>query len=338
MARRIQITVGVLLVAAVVFVFYRTFFSNRPSVSRAAVNVNTSATVVRHPLTGEPVTSAQSFFSVSVMYDNFSDVKNHPGLEDASIVYEALAEGNITRWMAIFDSTKKVEKVGPIRSIRPYFIDWAEEYGGMIMHVGGSPAALARLPKSPLIDLNQIGSNEVYFYRGDTTKPPHNVFTSYSSWLRAADRVPIPPFSITPWSYTTAPTAAATTSPTFMINYAPDYQVGWVYDSQPAKYLRFHNSERAYYDSGHQLQAANIVIIEVPSKIIDTVGRRSMETIGSGKLRIYSGGEITTGSWSKASPTSRIQFFDSNGQPIALHPGVTWVEAVPSLDMVSEKL
>ena len=100
--------------------------------------------IIRHPLTGQVVAKENfDFFPIAVMMDNSSDILPQAGLSAATVVYEALAESNITRLLAIFDSQIKLEKIGPIRSARNYFMDWAEEYHGLFMHVGGSPQALA---------------------------------------------------------------------------------------------------------------------------------------------------------------------------------------------------
>src|SRR5690606_10910048 len=79
---------------------------------------------------------------ISVMVDNFFAARpQHSGIRSASVVYEALAEGGITRLMLVFPY-QEITRVGPVRSARDYFVDLAEEYGGIYAHAGGSPLAL----------------------------------------------------------------------------------------------------------------------------------------------------------------------------------------------------
>src|SRR3989338_6720523 len=84
----------------------------------------------------------QNRLPLAVMVENLVDIRPQSGLSRADIVYEALVEGGITRFMAVYTLTEPIVKIGPIRSARTYYVDWAEEYGGVFAYVGGSPEAL----------------------------------------------------------------------------------------------------------------------------------------------------------------------------------------------------
>ncbi len=339
MDRKVQIIVAVILTVIVGAVFYYAFVAprvGRPVPSTAAVQP-TETTTIRNPLTGMPASTTPDFFGVSVMYDNFDSVKVRPGLEQAGIIYEALVEGGITRLMAVFDSTSQVKLFGPIRSVRPYFIDWASEYGGILMHVGGSPEALDQLTSSDaLIDINQIGADESYFNRDETLQAPHNVFASFSSWLRLDEVAHVPHTPIIPWRYDeNPPSADVPASQEVDITFSPTMKTSWAYNKDKNNYVRFVNGTRELFSNGDSASATNLVVIEVPTQTVDTAGRQHMQTLGKGPAQIYRNGQMTTGTWMKETRASRMRFIDDNQEEIALTPGSTWVSVVPSLDLVA---
>jgi hypothetical protein len=108
-------------------------------------------------------------------------IENHPaarpqmlGLAESPLVIEALAEGGITRYLAFFDN-QNLEKVGPIRSARPYFADWSEEIASGFIHAGGSETALNQIANSVLFDIDEANDEEVLF-RDFRYLKPHNLF------------------------------------------------------------------------------------------------------------------------------------------------------------------
>lgn len=322
----------IVFVVAVSSYFY--FARGRDLNSNPAETPPAKVVPFRHPLTGAPQEQASHFFTVAVMYDNFFSVKAHPGLDGASVVYESLAEGDVTRLMAIFDSSLEVENIGPVRSVRPYFIDWAEEYGGALVHVGGSPQALRQLKSSKLFDINQIGSQEIYFRRDAKLEAPHNVFTSFTDWRKFGERLEIPEASFSPWRFE-EPTLGddRLAEQQVEINFAPDNQIGWVYNKEKNNYLRFFNGERQLFVSGVQVSAANIIIMETKARVIDNLGRMDVTTSGQGRAKIYHNGREIDGWWYKADPEARLMFYADNDE-VVLTPGVSWVEVVFDLNRV----
>ena len=97
---------------------------------------------------------------VAVMIENHPDSRPQSGLYQASVVYEAPVEGNYSRFLAIFPSGVEVKKAGPVRSVRPYYLDWVREYGDpLYMHVGGSPEALVKIDNFNINDLGTSSSS-----------------------------------------------------------------------------------------------------------------------------------------------------------------------------------
>src|SRR3989344_7322518 len=124
----------------------------------------------------------QVSLAAAIMVENQIDARPPSGLAQAKIVYEILTEATITRFLAIYDLSENLQKIGPVRSARPYFIDLALEYGALYAHSGGSPAALERLKDDDSIsNLDEFfGYNSGYFWRDNQRSAPHNLYTSSS--------------------------------------------------------------------------------------------------------------------------------------------------------------
>ena len=118
------------------------------------------------------------------MIENMVTSRPQSGLDRANLVYEALAEGGITRFLAVFASGEEIEKIGPVRSARTYYLDWAKELSAAYIHVGGSPEALRLIPQYDILDLNQF-YNSPNFWRAKERAAPHNLYTSSELLARA---------------------------------------------------------------------------------------------------------------------------------------------------------
>ncbi|MEG0641367.1 MAG: DUF3048 domain-containing protein, partial [Clostridium sp.] len=128
--------------------------------------------------TGEEI-SKESELNIPfmVMIENSSASRPQSGLSQADIIYETSAEGGIPRFVALFQS-KSPTKIGPVRSVRPYFVEIAKEHNLPIAHCGGSQDALNMLTKSSFPpSINEISEGD-YFWRDKTKQPPHNLYTS----------------------------------------------------------------------------------------------------------------------------------------------------------------
>ncbi len=332
----LAITVIVLAVILILAGLAKLFFSSRQKNLQAAeITENTTSTTssLRHPLTGEIVTNdAWSYFPVAVMIDNSYTVRPQAGLAQADIIYEALAESNITRLLAIFDKNNTAEKVGPVRSARSYFMDWAEEYGGIYMHVGGSPQALAEIKKYNFTNVDQIGAGEIYFWRDQKLKMPSNVFTSATNWLRAGEIKEVESSNASSsinilWHYIDVPTPDETQKPEITIKYSEDYyKANWRFNNALQQYQRWQDDEKFTFDTGDQASFVNVVVQLVDSKLID-IERRSMDTEAGGKVYIFNALGQQSGQWKYIN--NRTRFFNDQGtEQLKLLPGHTWVQII----------
>jgi len=337
--------IGVISVLLIVVVGYIILHSSTSSFIQIKNNSSqTSSTAKIFPFQsefdGRGLEQAQeSPQIVAVMIDNSADVKIQPGLFEARVVYEALAEGGTTRYMALFEKNQLVEKVGPVRSARMYFLDWAREYGdAMYLHVGGSPEALSFLRSSDMFDINEFGWGG-YFWRDKNYLAPHNVFTSSENWEKIYEKQSGKRTS-KKWSgwkfddinslkseqvFNPSSNVSAIT-----ISYFNNYQILWNYNTSSSMFERLINKNPDKDNKGNQIVADNVIIQFTSTKVVDEVGRRDIVTVGEGEVIILKKGNIIRGSWKKSSETSRTRFYNPKNREISLIPGKTWIQIVPT--------
>ena len=292
-------------------------------------------------LTGLPVSPSVNQLPVTaVMIENSTDARPQSGLAQAGIVFEAVAEGGITRYMALYQDTSP-GYVGPIRSVRPYYLQLALGFDASIAHVGGSPEAIQDIQAWNVKDLDQF-YNGSYYQRVNTRPAPHNVYTSiallnqledaksnntstYSGFPRKTD------------SPTTAPTATS-------IDFNPsisEFEVHYDYNSTNDSYTRSVGGEpdMDVDQAGNETQVApKVVIALVMQQSLEADGLHTVYgTIGSGQAYIFQDGIVTIATWQKTSNTSQITFSNTKGQTINLNAGQTWVTIVGSSNDVSYK-
>ncbi len=283
----------------------------------------------------------------AMMVDNHPDAYPQSGLNRASIVIEALAEYGITRYMAVFpgDVTGDERPIGPVRSARDYYVQWAMGFGAYYLHAGGSPTGLALAESTPaIINVDALrGDSEANFFRveTDTRFAPHNLYTN-GKILRALGSTDAN-FSRTDIGYQYAlPMGVEQRGPASSFSYYFEYAdqpVGWSYDPVSNNYFRTRSGDAAIDEvSGAQLSTQNVVVIEVKQAIIegDEKGRIEQQIIGSGKGYFYHDGRRDEITWQKASAEAQLNFYTADGKEVYFTAGQIWISAIPSLDHISE--
>lgn len=301
---------------------------------------------------------------LAVMIENHLEARPQSGLSDADIVYEAIAEGGITRFMAVFYCQAAAYEtiVGPVRSARTYFVDWASEYNlPLYAHVGGAntpgPAnALGQLEDYGWAggnDLNQFSIGYPTFWRdyerlGHTVATEHTMYsTTKKLWevgikrgFTNVDENKIEWLKVfTPWKFAKDEVTPDKRGTTQKISYSfwddPDYAVAWDYDSAANLYKRFNDGQpHQDLNINEQLTAKNLVIqLTVERKANDGYpGNVHLlyTTIGKGKALFFMDGQVTTGTWAKTKRTARTIFYDAKGKEINFNPGKIWISVLPA--------
>lgn len=297
-------------------------------------------TTVASNLTGLPVSPSVNNGPVTgIMIENTTFARPQAGLSQAGVVFEALAEGGVTRFLALFQDSAPAN-VGPIRSLRPYFLQWAMGFQAGIAHVGGSPLALADIKAWGGRDLDEFFNGNDY-HRISSRQAPHNVYTSLAllNHLEAAD-------GYTTSTYTSWQRKAATPAKTpsvASINLALSgytYNVHYDYDASTNSYNRSEGGAvQTDSNTGAQLSPKVVIAMIIPETNgpLDSTNAyySNYSTIGSGAVEVFQDGTMTPGQWSKTSNSSNISFTTSSGQPLLLDPGQTWITAVTSASAVT---
>lgn len=304
-------------------------------------SVQTKATpkapsVVASTLSGLPVAPSVNNNPVTgVMIENTTFARPQSGLGQASVVFEAIAEAGITRFLALYQDTAP-SNVGPIRSVRPYYETWALGFDASIAHVGGSPEALNDIKTWSVRDLDQF-YNGSYYHRITTREAPHNVYTSIALLNQLEQSKGYGTSTFTGFVRKSAAPAKVPTATN--INFAissSTYNINYVYDASTNSYNRSEGGASQIDANTNAQISPKVVVAMIIPYSLEADGYHSVyATIGSGPVYIFQDGLVTTGVWSKASNTAQITFKTASGKTIPLDPGQTWLTALGSTSDVS---
>ena len=270
----------------------------------------------------------ENLYPIAVVLDNFGANQSQAGLSRANIVYEAEAEGRITRYLAVFADWQNIKEIGPIRSARPYFVEWAEEYSALFVHCGGSPEALVKIAKENIFDFNEF-YNGKYFWRETKEEAPHNVYTSGKQLDSYLEKKQIGLGKFLTWNFKDdALLGERPTGQKMTVKFKGEYAVNWQYDQAANEYLRFLNGKQHQDKDGKNITAKNVIIQYVPATEIDEDLRIKMDTIGSGEALVCLDGKCEPGEWRKKNSGARTRFYKVNKEEVSFNTGSIWIEVV----------
>lgn len=261
----------------------------------------------------------------AVIIENSPDARPQSGLKEAGVVYEAIAEGGITRLLCLYQEAGP-GLIGPVRSLRPYYIDWLAPYDASVSHVGGSHNALQEIRNGQYKDIDQF-FNGAYYWRATDRYAPHNVYTSSaklnelnqkkgytSSTFIGMDRKDDTPLATPTASSISVPISSAL------------YNVNYTYDLATNSYVRLLGGKPHIDREVGQIQPKTVVVMKVEMRLGFEDGyREQMATLGSGKAYIFQDGGVVEGTWHKPDKKSQVQFRDAAGAIVALNRGQTWI-------------
>ncbi|MES2971924.1 MAG: DUF3048 domain-containing protein [Patescibacteria group bacterium] len=286
-------------------------------------------TTVASDLTGVQVPLEFNELPVTgIMIENSPDARPQAGLKDAGVVFEAVAEGGITRFLALYQEAQP-DYVGPVRSVRPYYLQWLQGFDAAIGHVGGSGEALAKIRNEGIKDLDQSFNGGAY-QRISQRYAPHNVYTSLGSLIALGRTKGYNKSNFKGFlrKVETPPTALGASKIDFAIS-GPLYNAHFDYVAATNSYNRSqagagHIDER----SKQQINPKVVIALVMPKGINPDGVHTSYGTIGKGTAFIFQDGSVTVGVWEKSSDKEQFKFSDANGAPLGLNPGQTWLTAL----------
>lgn len=285
-----------------------------------------------YPLTGEPIEVEPTNRAISVMVNNHPAARPQSGLNKADLVFEALAEGGITRLLAVFQS-EFPKKVGPVRSARPYYIELAKGLNAIYIFHGWSPEAQEIIQSGYIDHLNGLYYDGTLFNRVTFRKSPHNSYISFENIRKGAKQ--------NGYSMEGAPKSykflaeddqvEGKLQKDITISYSnQNFEVRYEYDSSIKKYKRFSGDVQTVdYDTNDPVLLNNIFIVQMDHFVIDDSGRRKIDLTSGGKALLLQEGKMREVSWKNVDGRI-VPYF--NGAEIRLVPGKTWINIVPNID------
>jgi hypothetical protein len=274
----------------------------------------------------------------AVVIENSPAARPQSGLDRAKLVFEAPAEGGITRFMAVFWGGA-VPVIGPVRSTRIYFDRLARMYRLPLAHAGGNVDAKRALKSWHLPNLDALGSAAAYFWRSTARLAPHNLYTS-SARLRAgmeALGVPLGPVPTFPPGHLTsgAPT------PRLAITFADDPGVFVerpIWELEHGRYVRTEDGAPDPAADGRPVVAKTVIVIVAPESADPdpyTPGAVKFALSGSGPGFAVEDGLRQAIVW-HGSPTAPFRFtLAQSGRPLPVPAGPVWIEIVGYASEVS---
>ncbi len=284
------------------------------------------------PLTGLPPGAGAANMNraaMAVKIDNISAARPQSGLDAADLVYEELAEGGLTRFVVVFQSTDAPE-IGPVRSARPSDAEICAWLNGALVYSGGAPAILQLVTTTAGIKAVNIDSEPGGSYRTTDRSSPQNLYTSTQRLYDTVGgglqppRVPFNDFLAPGQPFTAAGAVPAT-----KLTLRPGPAVDAAYDWDPAVsgWKRSTDGRPHTVKGGAQVAPNNVIVQFTPYAEWPFDSQvRVADGTASGPAWILSGGMVVKGTWERQNPMEAVVYKDAAGNPIRLPPGRTWIE------------
>lgn len=278
-----------------------------------------------------------------VMIDNHPDAYPQSGMNQAAVVFEGLAEYGITRFIALYADgvTPNVKEIGPVRSTRLYFAQWAMGFHPVYAHAGGSPDGVQLAETTDqFVNFEALRLGK-FTWRDGRRMAPHNLYTSSDLLRSFAESKGVSEFSESDVGYlfntipAASPVEAASVSYFFLDRSS---RAGFVFDPASNGYHRLMRGQ-PHIDrvTGQQLWTRNVVVMQVneAARAGDAKQRIDQEVVGSGPVQIFMAGRRVDGTWRKDSEAEPLRFYDANGGEIVFNAGPIWIAAIPTFERLT---
>jgi len=285
------------------------------------------------PLTGKLTETKPTHRAIAVMINNHPKARPQSGLPKADIVYEVLAEGDLTRFLAIFQS-EFPEKVGPVRSARDYYIELSKGFDALYICHGWSPEAKQMLESGAIDYLNGLFYDGTLFKRASFRKAPHNSYITFANIEKGAiekgyaleeNIEPLPFFENEGDGQLAKQVEIAYSRQAYA-------HVQYMYIPEKKGYFRYSAGEQtADYDTHEPVLVQNVFVVAAKHTISDSYGRRDIDLTSGGNGYLFQNGTVRAVEWKNVN--GRLLPYE-NGVPVGFMPGKTWINIVPQLDIV----
>ena len=310
---------------------------NKPAQVTAPVVKNTKKitpppTIYYSPLTGEKVDSeaATKMPVTAIMIENSPDARPQSGVKQSGIVYEAIAEGGITRFLTLHQQDKP-QLIGPVRSLRMYYVDWLASYNASVAHIGGSAAALKEVRNGSYRDIDQF-FNASSYWRASDRYAPHNVYTSFAKLDELNARKGYTESNFTGFSRIDGKSSETPNATNIKVNISgPSYNTSYTYDKANNRYNRFLAGVPHMDREDGAITPSTVIALKVDmTRVLEDGYREDIKSIGSGQAVIFQNGTAQEVTWHKSGRSVPMTFTDASGKDMPLVRGQTWITAVPN--------
>ena len=273
---------------------------------------------------------------IAVMIDNQNQAWPQAGLNKAYLVYEAIVEGGETRLMALFKGVT-VDKIGPVRSSRHYFLDYAMENDAIYAHFGWSPQAQSDITKYSIDNINGITESESTFWRVKDKAAPHNAVTSTEALLKAAkskgykttsDKKSVLNYTTDEVNLEDGQGATSVTIPHSTLQ-----TVKYEYDEQNQVYKRYARKKaQTDWDTGNSITTKNIIITFCDNYTLpdsEDKGRQGLKNTGTFDGYYITNGKAIKIKCIKEARNTQTKYQDLQGNEIKVNDGNTWINICP---------
>lgn len=273
---------------------------------------------------------------IAVMIDNHNLAWPQAGLNQAYLVYEMIVEGGETRLMALFKGVD-IDKIGPVRSSRHYFLDYAMENDAIYAHFGWSPQAQSDITKYSIDNINGITESETTFWRVKDKSSPHNAVTSTQALLKVAKakgyKTTSTKESILNYITDDVELKEGQEATTVTIPHSALQKVKYEYDKEKQVYKRYaRNKEQTDWDTGNSITAKNIIITFCDNYTLEdseNKGRQGLKNIGTFDGYYITNGKAIKIKCIKEARNTQTKYEDLEGNEIEVNDGNTWINICP---------
>ena len=304
------------------------------------------APVDTNPLTGEALDAVSDSRPYAIMINNTTKAIPQCGISQADMIYEIVAEGSVTRFLAIFDELSDVDVIGPVRSVRPYFYRVAQHYGAILTSAGGSDEADSLIKNEGYNRLDGIAGAGSAFYRDQWRREnkgfEHSLMTTGEKLAKAAEKHGFKTtmedvdygFHFTDEAMTAGETADQVT----IWFYNNGKKTVMNYDESTGLYAMYqHGADSVDGNDKSPIAFRNVVVLEADTHIKDKKGHLETQTTGTGEGYYARDGKIIPIKWSRENNSAKYVYTDLEGNPISFGIGKTYVAIVPDGSPLSYK-
>lgn len=277
---------------------------------------------------------------VGVMIDNVREAWPHVGLNDAYLVYEIIVEGGYTRLFALFKDVD-TSMIGPVRSLRHYFIDYALENDAILVRFGNSPKAISDVSSLGVANLDgMVNPGNMFWRDSKVTYAPHNAFTSIENIREQSNKYGYnKEVTDTLLKYSVKNIdinglEGSIPANNINIKYSYAHNTSYVYDTNTQKYLRtmdkIPHTDRA---TGEQYSVKNVIVIKIRNYNLPDVenkGRQELDNIGTGDGYYITNGYAVPIKYEKTSRNGKTKYMYLNGEEITVNDGNTYIQIQPT--------